>query len=257
MATLQVAHADCLVKEDAMDKPDAMETSHAVRKNQLPMGEGMGYLESKHHLLLSIEFNPLRGFLLLAVKKSKAKHPPSAFIVFMATVEASSPLVPVFSAPNPAGVCSCIEQGSEEEEPPAPVAVLFCSSSSSSDRTRPCVSGIVPASRSPCLHPPPSSSRSASALPRLVCTKPRRPLLDRASACHLRLELPEIAPAASSPLCVPRRRGSISSRAEDARSSCRLTVCRPRWPIQPVAQLQPLPHLIGPRSASSLEPNFR
>ena len=168
---------------------------------------------------------------------------------------ASSPLVPVFSAPNPAGVCSCIEQGSEEEEPPAPVAILFCSSSSPFDPTRPCVSGIVPASRSPRLRPPPSSSRSASALPRLVRTKPRRPLLDRASAGHLRLELPEIAPAASSPLCVPRCRGSISSRAEDARSSCPLTVCRPRWPIQPLAQLQPLPHRIGPRSASSLEPN--
>ncbi|XP_037417696.1 uncharacterized protein LOC119281203 [Triticum dicoccoides] len=96
--------------------------------------------------------------------------------------------------------------GSEEEEPPTPVAVLFCTSSSPSGPTRPCVSGLVPASRSPRLRPPPSSSRSTSAVPRLVRTKPRRPLLDRASAGHLRLELPEIAPAASSPLCVPRRR---------------------------------------------------
>ncbi|XP_037417697.1 uncharacterized protein LOC119281204 [Triticum dicoccoides] len=68
------------------------------------------------------------------------------------------------------------------------------------------VSSLVPASRSPRLRPPPSSSRSTSTVPRLVRTKPRRPLLDRASAGHLRLELSEIAPAASTPLCVPRRR---------------------------------------------------
>ena len=40
-----------------------------VRKNQLLTCEGMGYLEAKHHLLLSIEFNPSLGFLLFVFEQ--------------------------------------------------------------------------------------------------------------------------------------------------------------------------------------------
>ncbi|XP_037437926.1 vegetative cell wall protein gp1-like [Triticum dicoccoides] len=126
----------------------------------------------------------------------------------------SSPLVPVFSAPNLAGVCSCIEQGSEEEEPPAPITVFFCSSLSSSDRTRSCVSGIVPASRSP---PPPAAIffseriRLTSPRPHQASTTPPGPSLcwpppPRAAGDHVRRFKSPLRPAPPR-LCFQSSRG--------------------------------------------------